>query len=387
MGRARVAEDVGYHLSPQRRDRASTWATSRRVGWLVVAAGCFAAAVVSLQPVAPAEESFPDAVEYSEIARNLVQGDGYRPDTRAVARYPPGFPALLVPFVAVADPPDDVRYFPPIAGIVLLGLVGWIAGALGGVPAAASTWVLAALSRGVNESTTQVLSDLPASALVCAALLLTIHRHHVLAGILLGLSAAIRLGNAAFGVAAQRPRGWIGVGVALAPLAVIQLWLFGSLSGYTEGTAEFGIRWLWEQPVRGGGDVAATPNPEFYLQQLAGRDSWLVPGAGILALLELWFRRDERAARFVVMVILINLSTYFVYFYQDSRFVLTSTVLLLVFAGVACGRAMDVCVRLSRASAARQPSGDERERRNDAPLLGNQRSRWSTIRRAAKPSP
>lgn len=322
---------------PDRPAHRTTSASVRWV-WRVIAAAALALALTSFEPVAPVEDSFPDAVEYMELAHNVVTGDGYRTDTRPSPRYPPGLPILLAPFAALGDAADDLRLFPPVAGTALVLLMGWAAKELGGEPATAFTWLLAAFSQGIGGSTTQVLSDLPAAALVCAALVSVLRGRQLVAGVLIGLSATVRLGHAALGLAASRPRGWIGVLLVLVPLAFIQLLLFGSLSGYDDGTADFGVQWLWERPIRGAGKVAAQPNPEFYLQQLAGRGWWLVPGTAVLSLIELWLRRHERVARFTATVIVVNLATYFLYFYQDSRFVLTSAVLVVVFAGAAIGR-------------------------------------------------
>jgi hypothetical protein len=310
--------------------------------WLLnaIAGACFIFALVFLEPVAPIDEAFPDAIEYVETARNLVDGDGYKTDTRPDPRYPPGLPLLLVPFVALNEPPDDVQHFPALAGALLLVAMGASAWSLGGRVAAASTWLIAALSRGVTGSTAQILSDLPAAVLVCAALACVARRRDLWAGILVGFSATVRLGHAAFALAVPRYRGWVGAALVLGPLALVQLWLFGNLSGYADGTAEFGLAWLHERPIRGANKLAAQPNPEFYLQQLAGREWWLVPGTAAVALLELWFRRGESVARFAAGVICLNLTTYFLYFYQDARFVLTSTVLLTVFAGAAVARGL-----------------------------------------------
>lgn len=306
--------------------------------WRVLAGCCLALAVASLEPVAPYGLASPDAQQYAETADNLASGDGYTKADGERPRYPVGFPLLLSPFAAVGDWPDNVRVFPLVAGVTLIGLMWWAAWSLRGPKAAAVAGLICTMSPAITESTTQVLSDLPAATLIAGALLAVIHRRPVLAGVLVALSATMRLGHAVF-VAAVGRRGLPAGMVILVTLTISQFWLFGGLSSYPEGDAEFGLRWLWANPLHGGGGrIAPEINVAFYPQLLLGRWGWLVPGLPLLAGAELWLWRRERVARFAATIVVANVVLYLPYFYQSDRFMLPTVVVLVVFSSTFVAR-------------------------------------------------
>lgn len=301
--------------------------------WRLLAAACLLIAVSGLESPRSLAVSAGDSRIYSEAAHNIVDGDGYTTDSGTRPRFPPGFPLLLTPFAAAGD----VLAFPPLAGIAFVLLLGWTSWSLAGPAAAAVAGLLAYGSTAVMASTRYLLADLPASLLLCAAMLAVLRRRELLAGVLVGLSATLRLGHGLFAVAARR-WGWVGSAAVLVPLVIAQFWLFGSLSSYPEGQAEFGISWLWEHPTKGGLVQAPDLNVAYYPQLLAGRWGWLVPGLPLLAGAELWLRRRDRVARWAATIVVANVALYLAYWFQSPRFMLPSAMVLIVFAAAFVAR-------------------------------------------------
>ncbi|MEW6268723.1 MAG: hypothetical protein AB1689_05425, partial [Thermodesulfobacteriota bacterium] len=107
--------------------------------WLaiVVASGVLAAAgFARWTPPRRAGDLYPrpDALEYEASARSLRDGTGYSipiAGRRYAPRYPPGFPALLVPFLAVRDSGPGSGIVAVLAtallGIALAMLAAWAA--------------------------------------------------------------------------------------------------------------------------------------------------------------------------------------------------------------------------------------------------------------------
>lgn len=270
--------------------------------------------------------------------------------------YPPGFPALLAPFRALELPVGLVAVGSSLA---LVTLVWWLAVRLGGPVAGAFSGVIIALSPLFPRYGALVMSDAPAAAAVVAALIAVTAGRFRLAGLLAAASAWMRLSHALFVVALPTRRSIAAMVVAMLPLAVFNVAVYGSVSGYPAGAAEFSHSYLtgdvWLEVV---GEVVS-PYTNLYLWPaiLFGRFGLLVPLLPVFAAAEIWMRRQEPAARMAAVLVAVNVTTHWFYFFQSARFILPSAALLVAFAAAFAGR---VASRLVDHTA--RPDSDARDR-------------------------
>jgi len=122
----------------------------------------------------PWYEPRPDAAIYISTARSIAAGQGITYLESPSVLRPPGLPLLISPLMAVEGPPDFRRLNALIvlfgaAGVVLLFVyqrerVGWLLALLGSL----AIW----LNPGYQRLCNQVMSDVPAIALVLLCLLI-----------------------------------------------------------------------------------------------------------------------------------------------------------------------------------------------------------------------
>lgn len=247
--------------------------------------------------------------------------------------YPPGFPALLAP-LRLLDLP--LWWVASLAALTMVVCIWWAAYRMGGPFAAA---IAAAFSTGswmISGADSYVMSDAPAAALVAGAIVAATYGRWKLVGLLLAGSTSLRMGHAIFALASRRREVIVPiVAVGLALLA-FNVAVYGRLSGYEPGRAEFALRYLWEPAFfEAIGQEGERLNAALYPQLLMGRWDMIVPLLPLLAGLEVWRRREDPVVRFGAGVIVLNVVLYLPYFFQSHRFMMPATVALVVLA--ACG--------------------------------------------------
>jgi 4-amino-4-deoxy-L-arabinose transferase-like glycosyltransferase len=342
----------------------------------------------------------PDALEYEAGARNLLRGEGYYVVVEGRAyppRYPPVFSALLVPFLAVWDegPGSGILavFASALLGVALTMLAsGHAAGALAGLVAG----ILLALSPAHVQLSRLVLSDVPSACLAAlvAALLVAGGRARAMrpsalaiTGLTIGLAAGVRATNAllalpaAFVVAlfAGGPRGpatlLAAAGVGAAPVALYNLWTFGSpfRSGYALWVPgmSFSLEYL-SRPPAGGGSV---PNLEFYAGAVAGFGElypwpWaLLIGLGAVCALRSSDSGERALLVTAALFLTALLATYVLFFWQGARFLIPALPIVFALAGLPLAARRGRAVRATGAALvvaglvvlARNPSAYRRD--------------------------
>lgn len=251
--------------------------------------------------------------------------------------YPPGFPAILAPFAVLEVP---FGWAAVGSSLLLVSLVWWLAVRLAGPVAGLVSGLLVALSPLLLRYGALVMSDAAATALLLAALIAVTYDKRVLAGILAAGSAWVRLSHALFVLALPGRRSAAAMVAALVPLAVFNVVVYGSVSGYPAGAAEFSFQYLtgdvWLEVV--GGVVSPYSNLYVWPAILAGRFGLLLPFLPLFAGAEMWRRRGEPVARMAALVVAINVVTHWFYFFQSARFMMPSAAVLVVFTAAFAGR-------------------------------------------------
>lgn len=317
----------------------------------------------------------PDALEYEESARNWATGEGYClivDGEKYPPRYPFGFPAMLVPVLALADRGPGTGVLVVLAtgagAIASAWVLGW---QVGGAAAATLAALLLALSPAHVRWSRGVMSDVPASCIVgwlaVGALLAARRSASVKAwstlGLLTGLAATVRMTNAflLFAAALLVPSGKgqlrrlaalaLGAAAGIAPLFAWNAVRFGSplADGYHLWVREyerfFSLALL--SPPAGGGTA---PNVYVYARAFAGfGDLYPWPVAALVALGLIETARRRGLGRLLLRAVigfavpLVILQTFF--FWQDTRFLLPLLPLVCALAAVPIGRDEPVAVR------------------------------------------
>lgn len=260
--------------------------------------------------------------------------------------YPPGFPALLAP-LRLLDLP--LWWTAALAGLMLVTCIWWAAYRMGGPLAAAVAAMFSAMSWMISGADSYVMSDAPAAALVAGALVAATYRRWKLVGILFAGSTSMRIGHAVFALAARRREVVVPVAVVGAALLAFNAAVYGRLSGYEPGRAEFALRYLWEPAYfeaigQEGDQLSAT----LYPQLLMGRWGMIVPLLPLLAGIEVWRGRRDPVVRFAVAIIALNIVLYLPYFFQSHRFMMPATAALIVLAACGVVRAVERCAQVGR---------------------------------------
>jgi 4-amino-4-deoxy-L-arabinose transferase-like glycosyltransferase len=368
---------------------AETAAPHIRLEGLVRAPAVWLAAlafILYLPPAMAVVQLSPDAVEYVDVARRLLAGEGYTLGVKAyhfggtevlhdgLAERPPLYPLLLAGLLGTGIGLPGAQVVNALLGAACAALVyglgaalfGRRTGLLAGALAAASPAVLARIIPPMTEALGVSLTLL-ATWLVVRGLEHRSTRPFLLGGLALGLAyltrptAAVALGALVFGTffAARSGRAWlvplgnlVGGFLTLAlPISVYSLVTRGSLS-YSGQTYLYAV--FKDSDVLRNGYGAAIPgaadflraNPDFVLAAVlenaatyAGllfldRD-WLLPLliAWPFALLAVARGRYPRAAWPVLLVALGNFLVYAATWsaYQE-RYQLLTLLLLLPFA-------------------------------------------------------
>ena len=341
----------------------------------------------------------PDAQEYADAARHLAAGEGYittiyRNEVKP-PRYPPGFSLALAPFALAGRYPQNVQLGSKSFAILYLVATLVAAWVVGGPLAAAVAVALVGASPFAVRYASLVMSDAFAAALVVLAVpLLHVQSSARLAGagliagglILVRLSGIVTLAALlATLVSGRRWRGALIVGAAalvgIAALAFQQWTSFGNplMTGYAYWLPElrtFGLDFpLSLTSQRDGSGVVADsvdgallrwtcPCPEndpllafrpvtFYPLVLLGL-FWIFtpPLTTVPGLFEIWRRRREPAAAFVIWLTVITVLLHLVYFYHAPRFMAGPATLLAIYSGVSVARWVS---RWTEAAPARQP--------------------------------
>lgn len=317
--------------------------------WLVeqsawhIAAGVMLVVAIVVTLDQPSRAIAGDARTYVEAASSLSEGSYSAPsEPSGTPRYPPGFPILLAPAV-MAFGDAGARAVSTVIGVCLVTAVWALARHLGGDRAAVAASTIWAFSPMVNNFTTDVMSD-PAAALfsLCAALAAARGRW-ALAGLALAWSTWIRIIHVTFlGGLGRNRRAWAVAAVALLPLVVFQLAVYGRLAGYDGAQAGFSFDYVFE---RTGLLFVDRPSPwanwQFVPGVLFGLSSGLVPMLPVLAAYEAVRSWADPAVRLGTWVVLANVLVYLPYYFQAARFMLPAA--CFVIAGAAAGlvRAID----------------------------------------------
>ena len=329
----------------------------------------------------------PDALEYEQGARNLVQGGGYHlvvDGERFVPRYPFGFSLLIAPVLAVWDAGPGTGVV-----VVLATAAGAVAGAwalgavVGGLPGAIVAAGIVALSPAHVRWSQAVMSDVPSSCGVAWLAYATVAALRArrgagawgLLGAALGLLATVRPSNGLLAVpvaalvANARGRSrpdrlaglaalGLGVLVGLAPLLVYDAVVLGGplRTGYDVWVpaAKFSWRHLVAAPPVGGGTI---PNLVHYGRALAGGGDLYGPlVAALVALGGITAARSGgdrgRVLALGLGFLTALLGVYGPFFWQDTRFLLPALPLLGAVAAVAVAPGVAVVVRVMGASLA-----------------------------------
>ena len=270
-----------------------------------------------------------DAYDYIDAASNLTG-----------SRFPPGFPLLLAPIAS------SWWMMELLALAIALGLVAAIYRAavhIGGWWAGVAASVLMLLSPAITHGGAAIMSDRLGALLVVGGLLAILHERPVLAGLLVGLSGWVRLVHVALCAVLPR-RAWPAAVVTVGLLVAWQMFVKGSLLGYTSDAASFAVGNITGQVAL---EQMAVDSPYtnlgYFPVRLFGLES-MVTGAlhtdhlapflilpAVVGLRRWW----GDAARFAVLACVVNLAVYLPYFFQSARFVLPGGCLLTVFAAAA----------------------------------------------------
>ena len=266
---------------------------------------------------------------------DALRGDG----SYGAVPYPPGLPALLVPFRAFDLP---VGLVATASSLAVVALVWALAVRLSGPPAGVIAGLVLVMSPIFAEYGALVMSDAPATALMLGGLIAATYGRWRLCGLLIAASAWVRVSHAFFAVAMPRVRPFVVMLAGLAPLAIFNVGVYGSLSGYASGAAEFSPDYLtgtvWFEVV---GDASRFSNLYLWPAILVGRFGLLVPLLPVFAAAELWQRRSVPAVRLAAGIILVNLVTHWFYFFQSPRFMLPSAAILVAYSAGFAGRVMN----------------------------------------------
>lgn len=184
-------------------------ARSWRVG-AIVALALAGLAVLGADREPLDRQPFSDAVQYVTAADALSDGryEATVSGETVTPRYPPGLPLVLAPASAVGGI-DAVQMMSTALSLLLVGAVWWAARRMGGDRAAAVAGVLLFLSPFPAATGRIVMSDAFTAALTVLALVAMTYRRRVLAGVLVGYSAVVRLA-AAVGVWWRSSRSVLG---------------------------------------------------------------------------------------------------------------------------------------------------------------------------------
>ena len=324
-----------------------------------------------------ARQPFPDAAEYADSARSLVDGDGFYTHVhqagRQPPRYPPGYPMALGPFAAVGSHPRDVQLGAKAWAMFYVLVAVGAAWALGGPLAATLAALLVGISPFARDAAGLVMADALVAALTVLALPLLASGTRSaarLAGAVTGLAAVTRLtaGVNLIAMLVAWPRSSVKTVVlyalpALVGLALLQWAMFGSplKTGYDywgvadntfaldyatgdatsrEGPAIFADRLDGELldfvcPCPTGGSQAGLPNVTFYPLVLVGA-FWIYspPLIPLLGLLYAWRRRRDPVGRYALTVTALSLLVFVFYLFQGARFMAGPATLLTVLASV-----------------------------------------------------
>jgi hypothetical protein len=355
-------------------------------GFLVpVLIGCLAFALY-LRPALRVVQLNPDVVEYVDVARRLLNGEGYLLGVKAyhfggtevlhngLAERPPLYPLLVAATLGAGFDLYAVQVVNAALSAIAVGLVAGIGstlfgraiGAAGGLLAAISPVVLARMILPMSEAVTIVLVLL-ATWLVVRAPEPVRRRDYLLAGLALGLGYLARPTVAAFVAAllvamplSARDRrgampavGWLllGVLVFVVPISLYSLATQGSLS-YSGQSYLYAVHKDSDVLRNGYGRPLPTPiafireNADFvagailenvrdYAALLFLDREWLRPllPAGVGVLLALVLRRYPRRALIPAILALAGFATYALTWanYQE-RYLLPTLLLLLPFA-------------------------------------------------------
>jgi 4-amino-4-deoxy-L-arabinose transferase-like glycosyltransferase len=400
------------------RDGFDSTRSQRRWARALCYVFAFGALVAALVPVLTTEaiplsqQPLPDAAEYADVAYQIANGHGFRtqvddrsPDRQerpadqlVPARYPPGFPLVLAPWVKIGNnnPTDAQRgaRFVAVGLVLALFATAWV---LAGPVAAGLAALVAATSPFFEGSARLVMSDAFGGLLTLLVILLVAlawspSRREparrwllVLAGALAGYAVLVRLGAVALlGSLLLSARRFAYVRLMLAGalpfllfLGVYQWTEFGSpiRTGYDywlPGLVEFSPRYLnqenpagerkfiysdrldgalmrWTCPCDQFGPMGKASNVVFYPAVLLGM-YWVYfpPLFSLLGIWEIWRRRKTSVAQLAAAVVVTNVALHLAYFYQGSRLVAPAALTLLVFGCAGAVRAGGACARRAR---------------------------------------
>jgi 4-amino-4-deoxy-L-arabinose transferase-like glycosyltransferase len=352
----------------------------RLVGWGGLLLALAIGAAVRFTPLAQVEDlrPRPDALEYEEAARTLVEGDGYAlilDGGRYPPRYPPGFSLLIAPVMWLTDG----RHGAGVWVVLVAALAGiaavWAIGRLTGGPwsAATAALLLACAPLHVRWSRA-VMADVPAATLVTLVALggLLALRRAARApawfalGALAGAASIVRpacvvivFPLAVLVLARRQLRNAValaaGVVAGVAPLELYELVRFGSPLasgyGYWAPADYFAWRYVFGPPAAGG----EGGNLVFYLRQLVGLVAlypWpiaLLAAAGFALALR---RRGapRRLAWLTAGTAVALLALHLPFFWQWDRFLLPLLPLVLALAALCVGAGAPGRLRIAGAA-------------------------------------
>lgn len=324
-------------------------------------------------------QPFPDAAEYADAALQLASGKGYvtfaHGDEAQPPRYPPGFSAVLAPFVkwGGAFPESAQRGSKSI--VVLLLLAIWTAAYLiGGPPAALIAALLFAASPFFTTAAGLVMSDALGALLTVVSVALVARPSRLTAaasGFFAGAAVTVRLAalaslvGLALGFERRRLAG-LALVVSVPFLAFLLVFQWTSLGHplrtgydyYFPDLQEFDLGYVtrddpqgdgpwvvddrlhgrlmeWTCPCPQGGAMSNLANIVFYPAVALGA-FWIYtpPFVSLFAAWELLRRRRSAIGRYVALVIASNIVLFAFYFYQAARFLAPVGALLIVFSAV-----------------------------------------------------
>jgi 4-amino-4-deoxy-L-arabinose transferase-like glycosyltransferase len=218
-----------------------------------------------LTPALSVVQLNPDVVEYVDVARRLLNGEGFRLGVKAyhfggtevlhngLAERPPLFPLLVAGLLGLGLDLRAVQVMNAALAAVAVGLVAEIGRSLFGRQVGAAAGLLAAASPVMLTRTILPMTEALTISLLLLATWLVVRapepvrrRDYLLAGAILGLGYLARPTTAALALAivpaivlaardrlgAVRAVGWLGLGVALfvVPMSLYSLATQGSLS-------------------------------------------------------------------------------------------------------------------------------------------------------------
>lgn len=330
----------------------------------------------------------PDARQYIDSARHIIDGNGFVTTWDGPVpnppRYPPGYPLVLAPFAKIGDYPagepegQQLGQRVIVVGYVLaVVLAAW---ALAGATAGSFAAVLLLLTPFARESASHVMSDVFGALLPLLVIPLLRYRTAAgerLAGALLGFAATVRItagiGLIAALVAVRDREARIRLVLWAAPFIValhaLQYAMFGSpfFTGYDNGNAGFsemfalknivdtpGAEGLWmiHEPVPFSiidqlgprGDAAATglSNLFFYPAVMFGL-VWIYvpPLVGVIGVVYAWRHRHDPPVQYAVISALGTIVIYWFYGYQAARMIALSGTMLVVLTAAGLARGVD----------------------------------------------